>query len=857
MRVFKSLGLATILVLSGTGASGLRAQPSRQPTRAVPGEVIVKFKRNATAAARSRARALITVNAVAALRRNDAADGALELLRTDGGTPVQALIDRLQNHPAVEYAEPNWIYTHQAAPNDPMFGQQWALDNAGQAVSGVRGTADADIDAPEAWSVGRTASGKVYVGVIDEGIDFNHPDLGAGSGGVIWTNPFDPVDGVDNDGNGFVDDIHGWDFYADDNSVYDGSASNPSIDAHGTHVAGTIGARRGNGVGISGVTADVTIIPAKFLGYAGGTTAGAVLALDYLTDLKRRHGLNIVATNNSWSSDGYSQALLEAIVRAAQEDILFIAAAGNGGADQIGDDNDALTAYPSGYDTSAAAGYDAIIAVTATDQSDALADFGNYGSSSVDLGAPGTVIASTTPQNTYSYSSGTSMATPHVTGAAVLAHVAFGITGAALRDALLDTVDPVSSLAGRTSTGGRLNLARVVAPPVAPPSGGSDIVLFASRAESVVGSWSVKADTTAAGGARLQSANLGAAKVAPALAAPSHYFEMTFTAEAGRPYRLWVRGRAENNAWANDSVHVQFGGSVDAAGAAVYRIGTTSGAEVNLEDCSGCGLSGWGWQDNGYGSGVLGPAIYFATTGVQRMRVQTREDGLGIDQIVLSPSRYLSSAPGALKNDTTILGGSTTTAPAMPAPNDEVLLYAADATLLAGAWTRTSDTTAAAGIRLQNANSGAAKVAVALASPADYFELTFEADAGKPYRLWIRGKALSNSWGNDSVHVQFSDAVTAAGAAIYRIGTTSAAEMNLEDCSGCGLSAWGWQDNGYGAGVLGPEIRFATSGLHTIRIQVREDGLGVDQIALSAAKYLSTSPGLLKNDTTIVSRSGQ
>jgi hypothetical protein len=130
---------------------------------------------------------------------------------------------------------------------------------------------------------------------------------------------------------------------------------------------------------------------------------------------------------------------------------------------------------------------------------------------------------------------------------------------------------------------------------------------------------------------------------------------MTFNAEAGRAYRLWIRGKADNNSWANDSVFVQFSASVTSSGTSTYRIGSTSAAEMNLEDCSGCGLSGWGWQDNGWGVGVMGPVIYFQTTGVQTIRIQTREDGLSIDQIVLSPSTYLNNSPGTLQNDTVIL----------------------------------------------------------------------------------------------------------------------------------------------------------------------------------------------------------
>jgi hypothetical protein len=136
-----------------------------------------------------------------------------------------------------------------------------------------------------------------------------------------------------------------------------------------------------------------------------------------------------------------------------------------------------------------------------------------------------------------------------------------------------------------------------------------------------------------------------------------------------------------------------------------------------------------------------------------------------------------------------------------------------------------------------------------------YFEMTFNAQAGVDYRLWIRSKAQSDFWGNDSVFIQFSDSVNSSGAAVFRIGTTNAAEMNLEDCSGCGISGWGWQDNGWGVGVFGPLIRFATSGTHTIRIQVREDGISIDQIVLSPTTFKNSAPGALKNDATILSKS--
>ena len=180
-------------------------------------------------------------------------------------------------------------------------------------------------------------------------------------------------------------------------------------------------------------------------------------------------------------------------------------------------------------------------------------------------------------------------------------------------------------------------------------------MIHAASYAGLAGAWSVENDATAAGGRRLYNPNAGAAKITTPLASPASYVDLAFNAEAGRPYRLWIRGRAERDHYANDSVHVQFSGSVDRGGSAVYRIGTAEATAFNLEACSGCGLSGWGWEDNGWGSGVLGPEIYFATTGPQRLRIQPREDGLSIDQIVLSPGRYLTTPPGAARNDSTIL----------------------------------------------------------------------------------------------------------------------------------------------------------------------------------------------------------
>ena len=302
--------------------------------------------------------------------------------------------------------------------------------------------------ASEAWAAGHTSCGNVVIGVIDEGIYFNHEDLAAN----IWTNPYDPVDGVDNDGNGYVDDVRGWDFDGNSNNINSGGAN----DDHGTHVAGTIAGVGGNGKGVAGVCwSGVKLISGKFLGRRGGSTANAIKAIDYFTDLKTRHGLNIVATNNSWGGGGFSQALQDAITRAGNAEILFIAAAGNDAYD-----NDATASYPSNYPNAN------VIAVASTTSTGGLSSFSQWGRTTVDLGAPGSGIWSTVPKSSkgalvsgYASYNGTSMATPHVTGAAALyASTRPGSTAAQIKAAILDATVPTPSLQNKTVTGGRLNV---------------------------------------------------------------------------------------------------------------------------------------------------------------------------------------------------------------------------------------------------------------------------------------------------------------------------------------------------------------------------------------------------------------
>lgn len=362
-----------------------------------------------------------------------------------------------------------------------------------------------------------------------------------------------------------------------------------------------------------------------------------------------------------------------------------------------------------------------------------------------------------------------------------------------------------------------------------------DVVVTAATGTRA-GKWAVASDTTASTGKVMRHIDAGAPKLSTALASPADYFEVTFYAEAGKAYRVWMRGRAQSDFWGNDSVHIQFDKSVTSSGSATWRIGTTSSMVWNLEDCSGCGLSGWKWQDNGWGSATaLGPKVYFSSTGTQRMRIQTREDGLSLDQIVLSASTYASTKP------TGILGSSGTEA--LPSTSATDIVLQASKGTRAGKWTVYADSSAIGGYKIRHPNAGASKLTSAYASPTNYFELSFNAVAGVGYRIWMRGRADSDSSVNDSVFVQFSGSVTSSGSSTWRIGTTSAMAWNLEDCSGCGLSGWKWQDNGWGSTTaLGPLVYFSTTGPQKIRVQTREDGLSIDRIVLSPSTYLTKAP---------------
>ena len=344
-------------------------------------------------------------------------------------TSVEAALATYRNSSLFEYIEPDYTITTAATiPNDPSFGQLWGLNNTGQ--SG--GTPDADIDAPEAWDI-QTGNPNLVIGVIDTGVDYNHPDLV----GNIWTNPGEIAgDGIDNDNNGYIDDVRGWDFAYNDNNPMD-------VQGHGTHVSGTIAGKGNKGVGVTGVAWNAKIMPLKFLNDSGsGSTSGAISAIAYAT------AKGVKLTNNSLGGGGYSQALSDVINAAGQKGALFIAAAGNSS-----QNTDINPAYPASYNLAN------IISVASTTRTDSLSSFSNYGLTSVDLGSPGSDIYSTTPNNTYSTYSGTSMASPHVTGAAALLWSQNPTwTAQQVKNTLMQTGDSISALAGKTVSGKRLNV---------------------------------------------------------------------------------------------------------------------------------------------------------------------------------------------------------------------------------------------------------------------------------------------------------------------------------------------------------------------------------------------------------------
>ncbi len=425
-RFLSGKKIAIVSILLGL-FSGVNAQ---QRPQFVEGEVIVKFRDDVVTAQAQ------TIFANASIAQLDYYEEirAYRCNVTNQQSVAQA-VRACQQNPSVEYAEPNYIYTidmlketplMRAEPNDPAFSQLYGMNN---------------IDAVTAWDV-QTGNSDLIVGVIDTGVDYEHEDLAAN----MWRNPGETgndadgadkaTNGVDDDGNGYIDDVYGWDFASDDNDPQDGNG-------HGTHVAGTIGAVGNNETGVVGVNWNVSIMALRFLDNNGsGTTADAIPAIVYAADM------GVLLTNNSWGGGGFSQALKDAIEYARDKNSLFVAAAGNSNLN-----NDSSPSYPASYDV------DNIISVAASDRNDNRASFSNFGKKSVHLAAPGVGILSCEPNNRYQQLSGTSMASPHVAGAVALVATQFsGISYTDLRTRILGTIDPKANFSGNTITGGRLNV---------------------------------------------------------------------------------------------------------------------------------------------------------------------------------------------------------------------------------------------------------------------------------------------------------------------------------------------------------------------------------------------------------------
>jgi len=452
----------------GLGHAGTPSSPGDANGALAPhvsGEILVKFKPAAEGKARANLRATLGTVKQTFLRES------VELFKLAPGDAVEKVLASLRDDPLIEYAEPNYLYWAERLPNDPRFQELYGLKNAGQ----TGGTPDADIDADAAWDV-TTGSHDVVVAIIDTGIDSGHPDLAAN----IWTNPGEiPHNGIDDDDNGFVDDVLGWDFFNGDNDPWDDHG-------HGTHVAGTVGAVGDNGTGVTGVNWKVSLVAIKLLNSeGGGNTAAAVASIEYAVAI----GADVI--NASWGGGPFSEALFEAVLTAAAADVLFVAAAGNDGSN-----NDVTQHYPSNYDSPN------VLAVAASDDNDEIAWFSNFGRETVDLAAPGAAVLSTLPGG-YGLFDGTSMAAPHVSGAAALILSVRPDLGAVeLKNLLLSHVDPVVGLVPLTSAGGRLSaFGPIASQDEIAPGPIDDLVVAQAGSNSIDLQWTATGDDGADGSA--------------------------------------------------------------------------------------------------------------------------------------------------------------------------------------------------------------------------------------------------------------------------------------------------------------------------------------------------------------------
>jgi subtilisin family serine protease len=448
------LALAVLTALPFIASAEQDDKEVKNKKEVMQGEFLIRFSPDATDADKARVLGRVNGQEIEKVReknkKNDKSENDVSLVHHNRPdlTPEQTKRE-VEADPAVLGVEENQIFHHEAVANDPGL----AANNNLWGMYGLTSVPANDFGshAADAWALNKTDCSNVYVGIIDEGYMYTHEDLAANAG----KNPKEIAGNKkDDDGNGFIDDVYGWDFVGNNNTVFDGVD-----DDHGTHVAGTIGAVGNNAKGVAGICWNVKLLNAKFLTNRGGTLANAIKAIDYFTNLKKS-GLNIVALNNSWGGGSYSQLLADAIERANQAGILFVAAAGN-----AANNNDTLASYPASYLNTN------VISVAAIDSVGNLASFSNYGANSVNLAAPGVAILSTVPTlkngkvvSAYAYYDGTSMATPHVTGAAALyasiykTQTGINPTVVQIKEAILTNATATNSVSGKTATGARLNV---------------------------------------------------------------------------------------------------------------------------------------------------------------------------------------------------------------------------------------------------------------------------------------------------------------------------------------------------------------------------------------------------------------
>jgi len=419
---------------AGTSAAAevLRTEDGREY---VAGQLLVRFKTGTSMTLTSSTHGKLGTKVLHTFRTQP----ELQVVEVDPAA-MDSVLAAYRLDARVAYAEPNFVYRISALPNDTRFGELWGMHNTGQSA----GTVDVDINAPEAWDLLTGSETAGVVTVIDTGVDYTHPDLTAN----MWINPGEiPGNNLDDDGNGYVDDVHGI-------NAINNSGDPKDDNEHGTHVAGTIAGRGNNALGVAGVNWTARVMGCKFLDASGsGTSANAIKCLDYVHMMKTRavNPVNLIATNNSWGGGSYSQTLFDSIARQRDAGVLFVAAAGN---DALNNDTTTSISYPASYFLSN------VISVASHDRLDRLSTFSTFGRRTVHVAAPGTAILSAVPGGTYASFDGTSMATPHVAGlVALLKAQDPSRDWKQLKNLVLTGAVNSTGAAGRTLTGKRLRAA--------------------------------------------------------------------------------------------------------------------------------------------------------------------------------------------------------------------------------------------------------------------------------------------------------------------------------------------------------------------------------------------------------------